>query len=65
MLIHITTLGALSSIAAEQTMATENMECRVQHLLDYLYTHKDATIQYHASDMVLNIHSDALYLSES
>ena len=33
-------------------------------LLDYLYTHKDATIRYVASDMVLNVHSDASYLSE-
>ena len=32
---------------------------RITHLLDYLHTHKDATIRYVASDMVLNIHSDA------
>jgi hypothetical protein len=28
-------------------------------MLDYLATHPDATIRYHASDMVLHIHSDA------
>jgi hypothetical protein len=33
--------------------------------MDYLYTHKDATVRFHASDMILNIHSDASYLSES
>jgi hypothetical protein len=32
-------------------------------MLDYLATHPDATIPYHASDMVLHIHSDASYLS--
>jgi hypothetical protein len=34
-------------------------------LLDYLATHPDATIRYHASDMILHIHSDASYLSVS
>jgi len=63
--VDLTTLIALSSIAAEQTKATENMEKRVAQLLDYLHTHKDATIQYVASDMILNIHLDASYLSET
>jgi hypothetical protein len=26
--------------------------------------HPEATLRYHASDMILNIHSDASYLSE-
>jgi hypothetical protein len=34
-------------------------------MLDYLATHPDATIRYHASDMILHIHSDASYLSVS
>jgi hypothetical protein len=34
-------------------------------MLDYLATHPEATIRYHASDMVLHIHSDASYLSVS
>jgi hypothetical protein len=34
-------------------------------LLDYLATHPDAAIRYHASYMVLHIHSDASYLSVS
>jgi hypothetical protein len=34
-------------------------------MLDYLATHPDATIRYHASDMVLHIHSNASYLSVS
>ena len=38
--IDITMLVALSSIASEQTTATENTERKVHHLLDYLYTHK-------------------------
>jgi hypothetical protein len=34
-------------------------------MLDYLATHPDATIRYHASEMILHIHSDASYLSLS
>jgi hypothetical protein len=34
-------------------------------LLDYLSTHPDATIRYHASYMILHIHIDASYLSVS
>jgi hypothetical protein len=33
--------------------------------LAYLATHPDATIRYHASDMILHIHNDASYLSVS
>ena len=62
--VDITTLVALSAIAAEQTVATELTEDKVHHLLDYLATHHDATIRYTASDMILNIHSDASYLTE-
>ena len=33
-------------------------------MLDYLATNPNATLRYYASDMILNIHSDASYLSE-
>jgi hypothetical protein len=33
-------------------------------LLDYLATQRDAVLSYHASDMVLAVHSNASYLSE-
>ena len=36
---------------------------RVKHFLDYMATHPQAIIRYRASDMVLNVHSDASYLS--
>ena len=36
---------------------------RVNQLLDYMHTHPDAKIQFRASDMILNVHSDASYLS--
>ena len=36
----------------------------MNQLIDYLQTHPNATIRYVASEMILNIHSDASYLSE-
>jgi hypothetical protein len=60
-----TVLMPLNDIATEQTKATEKTQATRNQLLDYLATHLDATIRYHASDMILHIHSDALYLSVS
>jgi hypothetical protein len=55
----------LNGIAMEQTKATEKTQASTNQLLDYLATHQYATIRYHASDMILHIHSDASYLSVS
>jgi hypothetical protein len=55
----------LNDIATEQTKATEKMQAATNQLLDYLATHPDAATRYHASDMILHIHSDASYLSVS
>jgi hypothetical protein len=60
-----TVLMPLNDIATEQTKATEKTQAATNQLLDYLATHPDATIRYHASDMILHIHSDASYLSVS
>jgi hypothetical protein len=60
-----TVLMPLNDIATEQTKATEKIQATTNQLLDYLATHPDATIRYHASDMILHIHSDASYLSVS
>jgi hypothetical protein len=60
-----TVLMPLNDIAMEQTKATEKTQAATNQLLDYLATHPDATIRYHASDIILHIHSDASYLSVS
>jgi hypothetical protein len=57
-----TMLVALSTIAVEQTKATENTANAVVKLLNYAATHPNATICYHASNMILYAHSDASYL---
>jgi hypothetical protein len=62
--VDMTVLMALSSIASEQTKATEITHSRCLQLLDYLASNPDAKIRFHASEMIMNIHSDASYLSE-
>jgi hypothetical protein len=49
----------LSNIATQQSAPTENTKKQVDQFLDYMWTHPG----YPASDMILNVHSDALYLS--
>ena len=63
--VDMTVLMALSTIAAEQTKATTKTMARCRQLLDYLAANSEAKVRYHASDMVLNIHSDASYLTEA
>jgi hypothetical protein len=59
-----TIMTAIGSLASQQATATEDTEKKLTQLLNYCSTHPDATIRYHASNMILNIHSDAGYLNE-
>jgi hypothetical protein len=59
-----TIMTAISSLASQQATATEDTEAKLTQLLNYCSTHPDATIRYHASDMILNIYSNAGYLNE-
>ncbi len=61
----MTVLMGLSSIAVKQTKATKKTMERCIDLLNYLATNQDAKVRFRASDMVMNIHSDASYLSET
>ena len=57
-------LVALGAIASAQTKGTQKtMDATVQ-LLDYAYSHPDAAVRFHRSDMILYVYSDASYLSE-
>ena len=62
--IDSTMLPALSAIASEQSAPTENTMKKVRQFLDYAASQEEAVITYRASDMVLNVHSDASYLSK-
>jgi hypothetical protein len=63
--VDMTVLMGLSLIAVEQTKATEQTMGQCIDLLNYLVSNQDAKVNFHASDMVMNIHSDASYLSET
>jgi hypothetical protein len=51
------------TLPRKQTTPTENTKKQVNQFLGYMWTHPDVKICYRASDMILNVHSDALYLS--
>jgi hypothetical protein len=55
----------INVLAYEQSNATEITADKVIKLLNYCNTHPEPKIRYHASDMILHIHSDASYLSEN
>jgi hypothetical protein len=63
--VDMTVLMALSAIAVEQTKATAKTMGRCIQLLDYLASNSEAKVRYYTTDMVMNIHSDAPYLSET
>ncbi len=62
--VDMMVLMALSMIASEQTTGTERTMEKALQVLDYLATHPDAIVKFRAPDMVMNIHSDASYLTE-
>jgi len=62
--VDMTVLMSLSSIASEQTKGTERTLEKAYQVLNYLASHPDAVVRFRASNMVLNIYSDASYLSK-
>jgi hypothetical protein len=59
-----TMLVALNAIATQQASPTKMTMERVKQLLDYCASQEEAILTYHASDMILAVHSDAGYLNE-
>jgi hypothetical protein len=59
-----TLIMPINVLASEQSRATSDTADKVIKLLNYCNTHPETKIRYHASDMILHIHSDASYLSE-
>jgi hypothetical protein len=57
-------LTVLSSLASEQAAPTEKTMQKCLQFLDYAASQEDAIVTYHASNMRLMIHSNALYLSK-
>ncbi len=61
--IDATILMALNAIANEQKAPTQRTKERVLQFLDYMATHPDTVVRFYRSDMILQGHSDASYLS--
>jgi hypothetical protein len=59
-----TLIMPINVLASEQSKATAVTADKVIKLFNYCNTHPETKIRYHASDMILHIHSDASYLSE-
>ncbi len=62
--VDMTVLMVSSSIASEQTKSPDRTLEKAYQVLDCLALHPDAVVRFRASDMVLNIDSDASYLSK-
>jgi hypothetical protein len=60
-----TLIMPINVLASEQSNATEVTADKVIKLLNYCNSHPETKLRYHASDMILHIHSDASYLSEN
>jgi hypothetical protein len=58
-----TILMALSANTSQQALPTKDMPNHINQFPDYMATHPDTKISYCALDMILNLHSNALYLS--
>jgi hypothetical protein len=56
-------LVALGDLSSAQAKGTEATNLAATQLLDYCATHSEASIRYCASEMALQIHSNASYLS--
>jgi hypothetical protein len=61
--VNPTILMGLSAIASQQALPNEDMRNCINQFLDYMATYPNAKIRYCASDVVLNVYSDASYLS--
>ena len=59
----MTILHALSLIAADISKPTKRTMEQVNQMLDDMHTNPNTVMRYHASDMILNVHSDEVYLS--
>ena len=61
--VDMMVLVVLSFITVKQTKAGKQTLRRCMQLLDYLANNDIAKVRFQASEMMMNIHSDASYLS--
>ena len=61
----MTILPSLNTLATTQSKPTVTTKQKIDQLLDYLETHPDAKLRYHARYMILHCDSDVVYLVET
>ena len=62
--VDSTLLCPISAIASQSSKPTKDMMRQTLQLFNYLATQEDAVLPYHASNMVLAVHTNASYLSK-
>jgi hypothetical protein len=62
--VDSTLLCPIGAIASQSSKLVEDTMRQTLQLLNYLATQEDAILSYHASNMVLVVHSNASYLSK-
>jgi hypothetical protein len=62
--VDLTILTTLNTIATQQAAPTESTMEEIKQLLDYCASQEETIVTYHASDMILVVHSEAGYLNE-
>jgi hypothetical protein len=62
--VDSTLLCPISAIPSQSSKPTKDTMRQTFQLLNYLATQEDAVLSYHASNMVLAVHSNASYLSK-
>jgi hypothetical protein len=63
--LDCTMLHKVNQLGSRQANPTEDVEAQAEHFMQYAATWPDASVAYHASDMILHAQSDGSYLSES
>eukprot|EP00957_Ditylum_brightwellii_P181152 13798682-Ditylum_brightwellii.AAC.1 len=58
-IVDLTLLPALNAISTQQAAPTKAKVKEVDHFLNYMATYPNNAVSYHASNMILHIHSDA------
>jgi hypothetical protein len=62
--LDTTLIIPVNVLASEKTRETSDTADKTIKLLNYCNTHPEATLHYHASDMIINIHSEVSHLSD-
>jgi hypothetical protein len=58
-------LAAFSTITAQQSNSTQAVANACNQLLNYVPTHPNANLRYHACDMIFAVHTDSSHLSKT